>query len=229
MMKRWMMPVAGLALMALVAACGQENQTVTVPAQAPLMVTLDQPVTTKYHQIGDMVEATVSEAVYVDDVLAIPTGSTLRGRVTGSERSDGPEHPARLTIAFEELAGPNGEVQRLATQPLQLEGVPPITDMAEGMSEEDMTADAMDDPAADSEVADLDDPTLDETPSAAEPMLDDVGAIVSVIETRPYPTLVPATADNEIGLAPGQTLRLALAEPAQVKAVPLEIGHAEGS
>jgi hypothetical protein len=167
----------------------------------------------------------------VDDVLAIPTGSTLRGRVTGAERSDGPEHPARLTIAFEELAGPTGEVQRLATQPLQLEGVPPIAEVAEGMSEEDMTADAMDEPAADTEVADLDDPTLDETPSgsAAEPMLDEVGAIVSVIETRPYPTLVPATADNEIGLAPGQTLRLALAEPAQVKAVPLEVSHAEGT
>lgn len=87
------------------AAGSEEGETVlTVPSGTVLTLRLSETVSTKSHDVGDGVTATVTEAVAgADGSVLVPAGAVMHGTVEESQRSDGPESQAVLAFQFERL------------------------------------------------------------------------------------------------------------------------------
>lgn len=80
-----------------------------VPGGTPLKLVLIQPVAAATSRQGDRIEARVTEAVVVGDLVAVPSGSIAHGVVVESLRgSMAPGGVASLTILFERLSTPTG-------------------------------------------------------------------------------------------------------------------------
>lgn len=86
----------------------------TVASGTPMRVTLDQQLTTRSSQVGDLFTTTVASDVMDGDRVAIPAGAQIRGRVTAVQKSGKPGEAAVLKVAFDEVTV-DGE-----TYPVQL-------------------------------------------------------------------------------------------------------------
>jgi len=93
---------------------GPQMREMTVSTGTAMRVTLDQQLSTKTSQVGDLFTTTVASDVMDGDHVAIPAGSQIRGRVTAVQKSGQPGEAAVLKIAFDE-ATVDGE-----TYPVQL-------------------------------------------------------------------------------------------------------------
>lgn len=82
---------------------GPQYENFTVATGTAIRVTLDQPLSTRTSQVGDLFTTTVASDVMTDNGVAIPVGSQIRGRVTAVQKSGQPGQAAVLKIAFDEV------------------------------------------------------------------------------------------------------------------------------
>lgn len=82
---------------------GPQHEHFTVSTGTAIRVTLDQPLSTRTSQVGDLFTTTVASDVMADNGVAIPAGSQIRGRVTAVQKSGQPGQAAVLKIAFDEV------------------------------------------------------------------------------------------------------------------------------
>ena len=82
---------------------GPQYENFTVATGTAIQVTLDQPLSTRTSQVGDLFTTTVASDVMADNGVAIPAGSQIRGRVTAVQKSGQPGQAAVLKIAFDEV------------------------------------------------------------------------------------------------------------------------------
>lgn len=82
---------------------GPQYRDVTVPGGSTMAVTLNQELSTRTSQVGDVFTTTVASPVMVDGHVAIPAGSQIRGRVTAVQKSGKPGEAAVLKVAFDEV------------------------------------------------------------------------------------------------------------------------------
>src|SRR5262249_5451532 len=83
-------------------------RTVTVAAGTTIPAELETPVATDKNHVGDPVVLQTTRAVEVDGVVVIPTGSTVRGTVTGLKAAGRMRGASELTIRFTEIAVAGG-------------------------------------------------------------------------------------------------------------------------
>ena len=80
----------------------------TLPANTVLRVRLNQALTSKTANVGDLFSATVTEPAHSSGgTVLIADGSKVRGRVTAVKRA-GRSSPGTLTVAFTSVVQPNG-------------------------------------------------------------------------------------------------------------------------
>jgi hypothetical protein len=60
-------------------------KTITIPVNSSIQVRLSDPITTKTAKADDQFHGTIAAAVYADDVVAIPTGTPVLGRVVSAK------------------------------------------------------------------------------------------------------------------------------------------------
>ncbi len=106
--KRNYLMVGGSVVLAValgVAAVALPNraklESVTVPQDTPIHVTLDQALASDQSRPGEHFEATVSEPVLIDGKAVIPQGAHAEGLVVDARRSGRLKGRARLQLALE--------------------------------------------------------------------------------------------------------------------------------
>jgi uncharacterized membrane protein len=82
---------------------GPQYRDMTVPGGSTIAVTLNQELSTRTSQVGDLFTTTVASPVTVNGDVAIPAGSQIRGRVTAVQKSGKPGEAAVLKVAFDEV------------------------------------------------------------------------------------------------------------------------------
>ena len=82
---------------------GPQYREMTVASGTSVRLTLDQQLSTKTSEQGDLFTATVASDVMADGYAAIPAGSVVRGRVTAVQKSGSPGEAAVLKVAFDEV------------------------------------------------------------------------------------------------------------------------------
>jgi hypothetical protein len=116
--KRHYLMVGGSVLLALVlgvaaATFPKRSESVTVPGETPIHVTLNQGLASDECRPGDHFEATVSEPVLIDGKTVIPRGAFAEGLVVDARHSGRLSGRARLQLALESVAvnGQNYDVR----------------------------------------------------------------------------------------------------------------------
>ena len=97
----------------------------TVPSDAVLGLQIERTVSSELARVEDKVDARVTRDVRVDDRIAIPAGSTVRGSVTEVERGGRMKGKARLAIRFHTIVLADGTQVALKTDPVVREGQSP--------------------------------------------------------------------------------------------------------
>lgn len=86
---------------------------VTVPVGTEVHLTLSSTIGSATSQVGDTVTGTTTVAIVVGDRVAIPTGSTVYGRVTGvnpaTKGLDLSEKGGAVALAFTSITTPGGD------------------------------------------------------------------------------------------------------------------------
>ncbi|MBI5868145.1 MAG: hypothetical protein HZB43_07660 [candidate division Zixibacteria bacterium] len=93
---------------------------VTIPSGTTLLVSLDTPLRTDLNKTGDNFQAHTSEAVRVDQMTVLPSGTEVRGRLTLVEQPHRTSGRAQMTLSFEQVVDPAGQVHSIATTPIKL-------------------------------------------------------------------------------------------------------------
>jgi hypothetical protein len=84
-------------------AISSRPEPVTVPEQTAIHVTLDQGLASDQNRAGDHFEATVSEAVVIDEHTVIPQGARAEGLVVDARPSGRLMGRAHLQLALESI------------------------------------------------------------------------------------------------------------------------------
>jgi len=95
---------------------------VTVPSDAVLGLQLERTVSSELARVEDKVDARVTRDVRVDNRVAIPAGSTVRGSVTEVDKGGRMKGKARLAIRFHTIVLADGSQLALKTDPVVREG-----------------------------------------------------------------------------------------------------------
>lgn len=102
-----------------------EYVDLTVPSDAVLGLQIERTVSSELARVEDRVEARVTRDVRVEDRIAIPAGSTVRGSVTEVDRGGRMKGKARLAIRFHTIVLADGTELALKTDPVVREGQSP--------------------------------------------------------------------------------------------------------
>ncbi|MBY0497666.1 MAG: hypothetical protein K2Y23_25955 [Cyanobacteria bacterium] len=94
----------------------------TVPSDAVLGLQIERTVSSELARLEDKVDARVTRDVRVNDRIAIPAGSTVRGSVTEVDRGGRMKGKARLAIRFHTIVLADGTQVALKTEPVVREG-----------------------------------------------------------------------------------------------------------
>jgi hypothetical protein len=79
--------------------------TLVVPTGTTFAVHLDETLATDQNQVGDPFSATLADPIVdLSGRVLLPAGATVRGRVTGAEKSDRVGDTAVITLAFESVS-----------------------------------------------------------------------------------------------------------------------------
>ena len=97
----------------------------TVPSDAVLGLQIERTVSSELARVEDKVDARVTRDVRVNDRIAIPAGSTVRGSVTEVDRGGRIKGKARLAIRFHTIVLADGTELPLKTDPVVREGQSP--------------------------------------------------------------------------------------------------------
>lgn len=116
--KRHYLIVGSSALLALVigvtaATLPKRSESVTVPGETPIHITLNQGLASDQSRPGDHFEATVSEPVVIDGKTVIPRGASAEGLVVDARHSGRIKGRARLQLVLQSVAvnGQNYDVR----------------------------------------------------------------------------------------------------------------------
>lgn len=99
-----------------------EYVEVTVPSDAVLGLQIERTVSSELARVEDKVEARVTRDVRVENRVAIPAGSTVRGSVTEVDKGGRIKGRARLAIRFHTIVLADGSQIALKTEPVVREG-----------------------------------------------------------------------------------------------------------
>ena len=97
----------------------------TVPSDAVLGLQIERTVSSELARVEDRVDARVTRDVRVDDRVAIPAGSTVRGSVSEVDRGGRVKGKARLAIKFHTIVLADGTQLPLKTDAVVREGASP--------------------------------------------------------------------------------------------------------
>ena len=97
----------------------------TVPSDAVLGLQIERTVSSELARVEDKVDARVTRDVRVNDRIAIPAGSTVRGSVTEVDRGGRMKGKSRLAIRFHTIVLADGTQVALKTDPVVREGQSP--------------------------------------------------------------------------------------------------------
>jgi type IV secretion system protein VirB10 len=84
------------------------NRQITVPAGTTVLLHLKSPIDTHSARVGDGVYCETSFPVTMDNIMAIPAGTFVKGRITRVERSGRIKGRAELQVHFTTMIFPNG-------------------------------------------------------------------------------------------------------------------------
>ena len=98
---------------------------VTVPSDAVLGLQIERTVSSELARVEDRVDARVTRDVRVNDRVAIPAGSTVRGSVSEVDRGGRMKGKARLAIKFHTIVLADGTQLPLKTDAVVREGQSP--------------------------------------------------------------------------------------------------------
>jgi hypothetical protein len=102
-------------------------QMVTVPALTPVIVRLEEPVSSNKNRPGDRFRITVAEDVRVGDALVIPAGSAGEGEVIHAAKSGAGGKAGELILAARFVRVGDAEI-RLRSFALGVAGTPHVND-----------------------------------------------------------------------------------------------------
>jgi hypothetical protein len=94
---------------------------VTVPEGATLPLALQTAISSATNRSGDLVVATLAEAVRVGEKVVVPAGSEVRGRVTAAVPSGRVKGLARLAFDFDTLVV-DGQEHSIGTSAIDITG-----------------------------------------------------------------------------------------------------------
>jgi len=95
-------------------------KTVTIPSGTTLVVSLDAPLSSDANKSGDNFKARLSDAVRVDQMTVLPSGTEVRGRLTLVEESHRTTGKAQMTLVFDQIVDPSGQTHAISTAPIVL-------------------------------------------------------------------------------------------------------------
>jgi len=93
---------------------------VTIPSGTTLIVSLDTPLRTDANKSGDNFQAHTAEAVRVDQMTVLPSGTEVRGRLTLVEQPHRTSGKAQMTLSFDQVVDPSGQIHSISTAPIVL-------------------------------------------------------------------------------------------------------------
>jgi hypothetical protein len=86
----------------------QSNYEVTVPSGTVIPITLTAYLNTRSSQVGDIIYADTTYPIWIQQRLAIPKGSTIRGTLTEVLRPGRIKGGGRIAVRFTDILLPNG-------------------------------------------------------------------------------------------------------------------------
>lgn len=93
---------------------------VTIPSGTTLLVSLDTPLRTDLNKTGDAFQAHTAEAVRVDQMTVLPSGTQVRGRLILVEEPHRTAGKAQMTLLFDQVVDPSGQIHSISTAPIVL-------------------------------------------------------------------------------------------------------------
>jgi len=114
--------------------CSDNYETVTVPAGTQVTVRLEEPLSTRTNETGDVFRASTVEPLTVDGRTVVPEGTEFRGELTELENPGRVEGRARMTLAFRTAKGPEGVFHDIPAQLITIEAQPETGDDLEKVS-----------------------------------------------------------------------------------------------
>jgi outer membrane lipoprotein SlyB len=93
---------------------------VTIPSGTTLLVSLDAPLRSDVNKTGDNFQAHTTEAVRVDEMTVLPSGTEVRGRLTLVEEPHRTSGTAQMTLVFDQVVDPSGQMHSISTAPIVL-------------------------------------------------------------------------------------------------------------
>src|SRR5262249_10958685 len=97
------------------------SNTLTIPSGTRLVVRTIDPVDSDKNHVGDKFQATLEEAVYVNDILAAPKGANVYGRVEEVKGAGHISGKSELKLALTGIVI-NGQTVPLSTSDYELSG-----------------------------------------------------------------------------------------------------------
>lgn len=88
----------------------QPRREATIQAESKARLTLRSPINSKLSEVDDVVTATLAEPIYADGQLVLSRGVEFIGRITKVQRAKRVQRSSNLTIAFEHIVTPSGEI-----------------------------------------------------------------------------------------------------------------------
>ncbi len=85
--------------------------TITIPAQTEVAAELLSGIHSRVSHVGDLVEARISQPLYIDGRIALPPGTLLDGRITRIRNAGHLHRPAELALRFDRIALPDGQAE----------------------------------------------------------------------------------------------------------------------
>lgn len=93
---------------------------VTLPAGTPMIVALQTRLRTDANKAGESFRTNLTEAVRVDQMTVLPAGTEVRGQLTIVEEPHRTTGKAQMTLAFQELIDPSGDLRSISVLPIVL-------------------------------------------------------------------------------------------------------------
>jgi hypothetical protein len=126
----WARRAGALAVLSAVAlwsaGCGQsiadKEKVETLSAGTDIVASLQNTIDTGKNKVGDRVTLRSQQEVRVNEVVVIPTGSTINGEVTHVDPAGRVAGGAELTLRFIELVTPDGKSYPISAVPLRMKG-----------------------------------------------------------------------------------------------------------
>ncbi len=94
----------------------------TVPSGTTMVVSLDEPLSTRTHKTGDWFTAHTIRPLSVEGRTVFPAGSEVRGQLTHDRQPGRTSGKAEMTISFEQIVDVNGRQQNISSEMIPLVG-----------------------------------------------------------------------------------------------------------